>query len=141
MENRVVRLTEQDINQIIKESVEKIINENMEQETLGGRIMAGVNGAIGRDINGVQRGGKGAGLSQLGRRLRAFKKNFHLKGEYDEIQDVADFLKKQVQDRKLNPNMTIAQLIGGAINGNKFGVLSGMANNRLSQSSRASRMD
>ena len=141
MENRVVRLTEHDINQIIKESVEKIINENMEQETLGGRIMAGVNGAIGRDINGVQRGKKGAGLSQLGRRLRAIKKNYQMKGEYDEIQKVADFLKKQVQDRKLDPNMTIAQLIGGAINGNKFGVLSGMANNRLSQSSRVSRMD
>lgn len=141
MENKVVRLTEQDINHIIKESVEKIINENMEQETIIDKLTAGAYGLIGRDLNGKRRGKKGAGLSQLGRRYNAMKRNFHLKGEYDEIQKVADFLKKQVQDRKLNPNMTIAQLIGGAINGNKFGVLSGMANNRLSQSSRASRMD
>lgn len=141
MENKVVRLTEQDINQIIKESVEKIINENMEQEGFWDNVKAGAKGFMGKDINGIQRGGKGAGFSQLGRRYNAMKKNYQMKGQYDEIQKVADFLNKQVQNKKLDPNMTIAQLIGGAINGNKFGVLSGMANNRLSQSSRASRMD
>ena len=43
MKNRVVRLTEQDINHIIKESVEKIINENMEQEGFWDNVKAGAS--------------------------------------------------------------------------------------------------
>ena len=94
MKNKVVRLTEQDINHIIKESVEKIINENMEQEGFWDNVKAGAKGFMGKDINGIQRGGKGAGFNQLGRRYNAMKKNYQMKGQYDEIQKVADFLKK-----------------------------------------------
>ena len=49
------------------------------------------------------------------------------------INNLAAQLSNFVEAGQLNPNMTIAQLIGGKMNGNKFGRMSGMAANRKSQ--------
>ena len=68
MENNknVIRLTEEDLNNIIKESVQQILKENPENEGLWGRIKGGVQGvgnAIKGEFNKAKNGVMNAGLN------------------------------------------------------------------------------
>ena len=61
------------------------------------------------------------------------KKNFNLQGEYDNIQKLIDDLSKFVDAGQIDPSKTVAQLIGGKYDNNKFGSMTGKMNNRMSQ--------
>ena len=69
-------------------------------------------------------------------RFSAAKKNWNTQGELNGLNNLAQQLSLFVDAGQINPQMTIAQLIGGKYNNGKFGRMSGMAANRRGQISR-----
>ena len=66
MEKKVLKLTEEDLRHIIRESVERVIRENQEEEGLWGRIKGGVQGvgnAIRGEFNKAKNGVMNTGLN------------------------------------------------------------------------------
>jgi hypothetical protein len=57
-------------------------------------------------------------------------------GELNGLNNLSQQLSQFVGNGQLNPQMTIAQFIGGKYNDGKFGRMSGMAANRMGQISR-----
>ena len=78
-------------------------------------------------------GNKGAGLKQ---KFNNAKQNWNTQGQLNGLNNLKQQLEQFIDSGQLNPQMTIAQLVGGKYNGNKFGRMSGMIGNRQSQISR-----
>lgn len=125
MKKQIVRLTESELNQIIEESVTTIINENMEDEGFWNNLKTGAKTFVGKSS-----GDKGLNLKK---RWENAKKNFNTQGEYDDLKDLLTKMRELVDKKQLDPNKTVAQLLGGALNGNKFGTMDAMTANRMSQ--------
>ena len=130
MKKELIRLTEQDLQNIIKESVTKILQEeNIEEGWFGDKwnqVKTAYNTA-------TQDGGNGLTLKD---RYNRTKNNWQTQGQLNDLSNLRKQLEAFVDSGKINPQMTISQLIGGKYNGNKFGKLSGMIGNRQSQINR-----
>lgn len=125
-------LKEEELMALVTESVNKIINEAIENGELD-------EGWLGDKWSQIKTGANTltqSGDMSLKDRFGAAKKNWTSQGELNNINNLSAQLSKFVEAGQLNPNMTIAQLIGGKINGNKFGRMSAMAANRKSQISK-----
>ena len=128
MEKRQIRLTEQDIHFLVEESVKTYLKENGMDEAFWNQLKTGANTMFQKN-NGEQ----GMGLKQ---RWQNAKKNWNTQGELDNLSNLKQQLEQFIDAGQLNPNMTIAQLVGGKYNGNKFGRMSGMMANRQGQINR-----
>jgi hypothetical protein len=62
--------------------------------------------------------------------------NFKNQGKLDDLSNLKQQLEQYIDAGQLNPQMTIAQLVGGKYNGNKFGRLTGQMGNMRSQISK-----
>ena len=125
-------LKEEDLMTLVNESVKKVINEAIQNGELDEGWFGDKWNQIKTGANTLAQGGD----MSLKDRFGAAKKNWTSQGELNNINSLSAQLSKFVEDGQLNPNMTIAQLIGGKINGNKFGRMSAMAANRRSQISK-----
>lgn len=126
MEKKTIRLTESDLRALIKEAVENAIQESDELE----------EGWFGDKWNQAKAAGNTLmqkGDVSLKNRFKNAGKNWASQGELNNINNLASQLSAFVEAGQLNPNMTIAQLIGGKMNNNKFGRMSAMSANRKSQ--------
>lgn len=119
---KTIKLTESEF----REMVYATVNEALEDEGL-------------RNMwNGFKTGYKtfnSKDNSELGirDRFQRAKSNYKLQGQYDDMNSLVQQLSKFIDAGKIDPNTTIAQLIGGKYNGNKFGRMTGKMNNRMSQ--------
>lgn len=125
-------LNEKDLMTLVNESVKKVINEAIQNGELDEGWFGDKWNQIKTGANTLTQGGD----MSLKDRFGAAKKNWTSQGELNNINNLSAQLSKFVEAGQLNPNMTIAQLIGGKINGNKFGRMSAMAANRKSQISK-----
>lgn len=129
MDKKIVKLTESELSNLIKEAVEQIIMEGEDLE----------EGWIGDKWNQVKSAattlgqGGDAGIKD---RFNQAKANWKSQGELNNLNTLKQMLSNFVDAGQLNPQMTIAQLIGGKYNNNKFGRITGMAANRKGQISR-----
>ncbi len=115
---QTIRLTESELRDMIQQS----INEAMQDENwVDDKINQGKS-AVKTMFN--KEGG------DLRQRIRNAKKNWTAQGELNDIGNLRKELEDLVDKRGIDPNTTIAQLIGGKYNNNKFGTMSGMMNNR-----------
>ena len=115
---QTIRLTESELRGMIEMS----INEAMQDENwVADKINQGKS-AVKTMFN--KEGG------DFGQRIKNAKKNWTAQGELNDIGNLRKQLEDLVDKRAINPNTTIAQLIGGKYNNNKFGTISGMMNNR-----------
>lgn len=126
MNKKTIRLTESDLHNLIMEAVEEVMNETDELE----------EGWLGDKWNQAKSAATTFGQSGdmgIKNRFQTAKSNWKTQGELNNINKLKQSLSDFVDAGQLNPNMTIAQLIGGKYNNNKFGRMSGMAANRRSQ--------
>lgn len=115
---QTIRLTESELRDMIEMS----INEAMQDENwVADKINQGKS-AVKTIFN--KEGG------DFGKRISNAKKNWTTQGELNDIGNLRKQLEDLVDKRAIDPNTTIAQLIGGKYNNNKFGTISGMMNNR-----------
>ena len=69
-------------------------------------------------------------------RFNAAKKNWNVQGQLNDISNLQQALMQLLDTKKISPNTTVAQLVGGKYNNNKFGTMTGMAANRRGQITR-----
>ena len=125
-----VTLNEDALNKLIAESINRVIKESIENGELDEGWLGDKWKQAKTGFNTLTQ--KSDGMN-VGDRFKKAKQNWTSQGELNDIQNLSAQLSKFVEAGQLNPNMTIAQLIGGKMNGNKFGRMSGMAANRKSQ--------
>lgn len=125
---QVIRLTESDLHQIIEESVMQILNEdNMEEGWFGDKWNQTKTAA-----NTMFKGGN----TPITRRFQNARKNWSTQGQLNDISNLRKTLVDLLDKRQISPETTVAQLVGGKYNQNRFGIMSGMAANRLGQISK-----
>ena len=143
--SKTIRLTESQLRNTIMECVERIILSEMEElqpSTLSEdelneecldenwftdkfkQIGSGVSALFGKDGQ------------KWRERFRNVGKNFVNQGEINKLKNLITQLSDFVDAGQLNPNMTIAQLIGGKYRNGQFGRMSALLNNKKSQISK-----
>ncbi len=129
MNKKPIKLTEQDLHFLVENTVQAYLTENgMDEGWLGDKWNQTKTAA-----NTMFQGNKGAGLKQ---KFNNAKQNWNTQGQLNGLNNLKQQLEQFIDSGQLNPQMTIAQLVGGKYNGNKFGKMSGMIGNRQSQISR-----
>ena len=113
MNKKLIRLTEQDLHRIVKESVEMILIENEVEEGWFGDKWNQTKSAVGTAFN--KDGGS------MGQRLQNAKKNWSTQGELNGMNNLQQQLTQMLDARQISPQTTVAQLVGGKYNNNKFG--------------------
>ena len=61
------------------------------------------------------------------------KNNWNSQGELNDFQSLRDQLSKYLDAGQIDPQTTVAQLVGGKYDNNKFGKLTGQIANRKAQ--------
>ena len=120
-----IRLTESELQNIIEESVRRVIAENMEDENWFGDKLKQGKSAVGTALNG--------NVGSFKQRLTNARKNWKAQGELNDINNLIQQLSQFVDARQISPQTTVAQLIGGKYNNNRYGRMTSVAGNRQSQ--------
>ena len=128
MNKKLIRLTESDLHRIVEESVANILSENEIEEGWFGDKWNQTKSAVGTAFN--KDGGS------MGQRLQNARKNWNTQGELNGMNSLQQQLTQMLDARQISPQTTVAQLVGGKYNNNKFGTMTGMAANRRGQISR-----
>lgn len=124
---QVIRLTESDLHRIVEESVNAIITEEIDEGWFGDKwnqTKSAVNTAFGDSEQ------------SFGKRFQNARKNWSTQGELNNMTNLQNQLMQMLDARQISPQTTVAQLVGGKYNNNKFGTMTGMAANRRAQISR-----
>ena len=126
-----IRLTESELHNMIRQCVNEAIN----QEIADGELE---EGWLGDKWNQTKSAVKTFTNSDrdnntLSNRWNQAKKNWNTQGELNDLQNLKDQLSKYLEAGQIDPQTTIAQLVGGKFNNNKFGKLTGQIANRRAQ--------
>ena len=124
---QAIRLTEGDLHRIIRESINQVLTENEMDENWFKDKANQTKSAFNTFING-----EGERNSLSDRWTRA-KKNWNSQGELNGFQSLRDQLSQYLDAGQIDPQTTVAQLVGGKYNSNRFGKLTGQIANRRSQ--------
>ena len=131
-----IKLNEEQLKSIISESVKKVLREfeepiEMEEEVNENETEESWNqfktGA--KTFFSNNNGSK----QSLKDRWNSAKKNYGTQGELDSIQNIIAQLSKLIDEKQIDPQITVAQLVGGKYNRGRFGKMTGMAANRQNQ--------
>lgn len=113
-------LTESELYNVIAEQV----NEALQDEGFWNNLKTGAKTFFSNTNND-------RGISD---RWNNAKKNYRLQGEYDNFSSLIQTLSKMIDDGEIDPQITVAQFVGGKYNPrSRFGTLTGKMNNRMSQ--------
>lgn len=124
---KTIRLTEGDLHRIIKESVNHVLMENEMEEGWFGDKWNQTKSAAKTFANSGQEN------NSLSDRWTRAKKNWNSQGELNGFQNLRDLLSQYLDAGQIDPQTTVAQLVGGKYNNNRFGKLTGQIANRRSQ--------
>lgn len=122
-----IKLTESELRHIIREAVEQELDEMDIDE-----------GWVSDKWNQVKTAAKTATNNNgtMKDRFQNAKKNWNTQGELNGINNLVAKLSEFVDNGQIDPQTTVAQLIGGKYNKGRFGKMTGMAANRRGQISR-----
>ena len=123
-----IRLTESQLHDIIRESVINVLNEDEMEEGWLGDKWNQVKSAAGTAFQ--------SGDMSMKNRWNSAKKNWNTQGDLNGINNLQQQLTQMLDARQITPQTTVAQLVGGKYNNNKFGTMTGMAANRKGQIAR-----
>ena len=119
--NPKIQLTENELCDFISECVEKSLIEEGWLGDKWNQVKAATTTALNTSDNTF----KG--------RLNKARDSWGAQGDLNYYNDLIAQLGQLVSSRKINPNMTIAQFIGGSYNKGRYGTLTGIADNRASK--------
>lgn len=124
-----IRLTESQLNDLIRESVYNVLNEeDMEEGWLSNKFKQGKQALKTAFQDGDE--------MSIRDRWNNAKKNWSNQGELNNLNDLIQSISEFVDNGEIDPQTTIAQLIGGKYNHGRFGRLTGKAANRRNQIAR-----
>lgn len=122
-----IRLTEKQLNSIIREAVEAVLDETEELEEgwfgdKWNQTKSAASTMFNKDANTSMRD-----------RFNNATSNWNNQGELNKINNLLQQLRQFIEDGKIDPNTTVAQLVGEK---NRFGKLTSKAANMRSQIAR-----
>ena len=124
-----IRLTESQLNDLIRESVYNVLNEeDMEEGWLNNKYKQGKQA--------LKTAFQNSDNMSIRDRWNNAKKNWSNQGELNNINDLIQSISEFVDNGEIDPQTTIAQLIGGKYNNGRFGRMTGKAANRRNQIAR-----
>lgn len=124
-----IRLTESQLNDLIRESVYNVLNEEeMEEGWLNNKYKQGKQA--------LKTAFQNSDNMSIRDRWNNAKKNWSNQGELNNINDLIQSISEFVDNGEIDPQTTIAQLIGGKYNHGRFGRMTGKAANRRNQIAR-----
>ena len=124
-----IRLTESQLNELIRESVYNVLNEeDMEEGWLSNKFKQGKQALKTAFQDGDE--------MSIRDRWNNAKKNWSNQGELNNLNDLIQSISEFVDNGEIDPQTTIAQLIGGKYNHGRFGRITGKAANRRNQIAR-----
>lgn len=124
-----IRLTESQLNDLIRESVYNVLNEeDMEEGWLSNKYKQGKQA--------LKTAFQDSDNMSIRDRWNNAKKNWSNQGELNNINDLIQSISEFVDNGEIDPQTTIAQLIGGKYNHGRFGRMTGKAANRRNQIAR-----
>ena len=124
-----IRLTEGQLNDLIRESVYNVLNEeDMEEGWLSNKFKQGKQALKTAFQDGDE--------MSIRDRWNNAKKNWSNQGELNNLNDLIQSISEFVDNGEIDPQTTIAQLIGGKYNHGRFGRMTGKAANRRNQIAR-----
>ena len=124
---QTIRLTEGDLHRIIRECVNDVLTEDEMEEGWLGDKWNQTKSAVKTFASNNN------GESTLSDRWTRAKKNWNSQGELNGLQSLRNQLSQYLDAGQIAPETTVAQLVGGKYNNNKFGKLTGQIANRKSQ--------
>lgn len=124
-----IRLTESQLNDLIRESVYNVLNEeDMEEGWLSNKFKQGKQA--------LKTAFQDSDEMSIRDRWNNAKKNWSNQGELNNLNDLIQSISEFVDNGEIDPQTTIAQLIGGKYNHGRFGRMTGKAANRRNQIAR-----
>lgn len=124
-----IRLTESQLNDLIRESVYNVLNEeDMEEGWLNNKFKQGKQA--------LKTAFQNSDEMSIRDRWNNAKKNWSNQGELNNLNDLIQSISEFVDNGEIDPQTTIAQLIGGKYNHGRFGRMTGKAANRRNQIAR-----
>ena len=124
-----IRLTESQLNDLIRESVYNVLNEeDMEEGWLSNKFKQGKQALKTAFQDGDE--------MSIRDRFRNARRNWSNQGELNNLNDLIQSISEFVDNGEIDPQTTIAQLIGGKYNHGRFGRMRGKAANRRNQIAR-----
>ncbi len=124
-----IRLTESQLHDIIRESVYNVLNEeDMEEGWLSNKYKQGKQA--------LKTAFQNSDEMSIRDRWNNAKKNWSNQGELNNLNDLIQSISEFVDNGEIDPQTTIAQLIGGKYNHGRFGRMTGKAANRRNQIAR-----
>ena len=121
-----IRLTESQLNDLIRESVYNVLNEeDMEEGWLSNKFKQGKQA--------LKTAFQDSDEMSIRDRWNNEKKNWNNQGELNNLNDLIQSISEFVDNGEIDPQTTIAQLIGGKYNHGRFGRMTGKAANRRNQ--------
>lgn len=124
-----IRLTESQLHDIIRESVYNVLNEeDMEEGWLSNKLKQGKQA--------LKTAFQDSDEMTIRDRWNNAKKNWSNQGELNNLNDLIQSISEFVDNGEIDPQTTIAQLIGGKYNHGRFGRMTGKAANRRNQIAR-----
>ena len=124
-----IRLTESQLNDLIRESVYNVLNEeDMEEGWLSNKFKQGKQA--------LKTAFQDSDEMSIRDRWNNAKKNWSNQGELNNLNDLIQSISEFVDNGEIDPQTTIAQLIGGKYNNGRFGRMTGKAANRRNQIAR-----
>ena len=125
------RLTESQLHQLIQDCVnESLMEREREREEMDENWLKDKVNQTRSALKTFTNRDKDASMSQ---RFSNAKKNWNSQGELNGFQNLRDQLSQYLDAGQIDPQTTVAQLVGGKYNGNKFGKLTGQIANRRAQ--------
>ena len=122
----IIRLTESQLNDLIRESVYNVLNEeDMEEGWLSNKFKQGKQA--------LKTAFQDSDEMSIRDRWNNAKKNWNNQGELNNLNDLIQSISEFVDNGEIDPQTTIAQLIGGKYNHGRFGRMTGKAANRRNQ--------
>lgn len=119
--NSKIQLTENELCDFISECVEKSLIEEGWFGDKWNQVKAATTTAL---------NGSGETVKD---RFNHARDSWQAQGDLNYYSDLIAQLGQLINSRKINPNMTIAQFIGGSYNKGRYGTLTGIADNRASK--------
>lgn len=124
--NQLRRITKRDLNEMVYRAVNDVLNEEMEESWLSDKWKQ-TKSAFGTALKNTDY------PTSIKDRFSAAKKNWNSQGELNGYNNLLQQLSQFIDDGKIDPSMTVAELVGGKYSNGKMGKLTGRINNRKSQ--------
>lgn len=123
-QKQITKLNYSELTKLINESLQKILKENDMEEGWFNDKWKQAKSSVGTAMNAQ---------GNIKQKFNNARQNWNTQGELNNISNLRQQIMQLIDSKRINPQITLAQFVGGAYNNGRFGTMDGMAMNRKRQ--------